>query len=83
MRRIVILAASLAALPGCSVLVETNFNDCAFDAGKATVAVNNADQRRNNRDELIQYCMKARGFDVVKESADKGRASSYKHVRWF
>jgi hypothetical protein len=78
-----VIAAWLVTMAGCSVLAETNFNECAFEAGKATGTVDNPTVRRTNRDELTHYCMKARGFDVVKDSADKGKASSYKQVGWF
>ena len=83
MVRIAVIAALLSGLTACSVLVESNFNDCAFEASKATVAVDNAGTRRANRDELTHFCMKARGFDVVGADADKGSARSYRHARWF
>jgi hypothetical protein len=79
-----LLLTPVLALCGCSVMSfgDENFYSCAFEAEKASIAVENVQERLSRRSDYLAACMRAHGFQL-KDGADKSKADAYTRVRWF
>jgi hypothetical protein len=84
MARAFLSSVVVVMLTGCAGYISNqNFDRCFLDAERMTATLADSKVQRIRRDNYTYACMKANGFDLIGEDADKAQASSYKLVRWF